>query len=94
VRTALVIIQVAGKDVAKVLLACHHDVVQAFPAYRANQATGGRQLVDNPFRAAPQDLPPAMAYDQHPIQQAKGLGRNDKQVHRGGRDPSAFSTCG
>jgi hypothetical protein len=25
-----------------------------------------------------------MAYDQHPIQQAKGLGRNDKQVHRGG----------
>ena len=32
VRThRIVIFQVARKDVAKVLLACHHNVVQAFP---------------------------------------------------------------
>jgi hypothetical protein len=34
----IVIFHVALEDVAKVLLACHYDVVQAFPAYRADQA--------------------------------------------------------
>ena len=52
-------------------------------------ATSCRQLVGDPFRgglrrdAEPQDLSPAVAHDQQPIQQPKGHGRNDKQVHRG-----------
>ena len=36
----VVIVQVARKDVAQVLLACHHDVVQAFPTDRTDQAFG------------------------------------------------------
>ena len=37
---SIVILHVALEDVAKVLLACHHDVVEAFPAYRADQPFG------------------------------------------------------
>src|SRR4029453_4231105 len=36
----VVILQVALEDVAQVLLACHQNVVQAFPADRADQALG------------------------------------------------------
>ena len=39
VRThRIVIFQVARKDVAKVLLACHHNVVETFPTDRTDQA--------------------------------------------------------
>src|SRR4029453_4592909 len=34
----VVILHVTFEDMAQVLLACHHDVVQAFPADRADQA--------------------------------------------------------
>jgi hypothetical protein len=34
----VVILHVIFEDAAQVLLACHHDVVQAFPADRADQA--------------------------------------------------------
>jgi hypothetical protein len=36
----VVILHVTFEDMAQVLLACHHDVVQAFPADRADQALG------------------------------------------------------
>jgi hypothetical protein len=122
VRTHRIVkFQVARKDVAKVLLACHHNVVETFPTDRTDQAlcipvlpwracrcgmianakranpadedtavssvpiaeqiarnllpaAGGRQLIGNPFRggvschAEPQDVPPAVAHDQQPIQ--------------------------
>jgi len=44
----VIIIHVARKHVAKVPLACHHHVVQAFQAYRADQALGTRVV---PWRA-------------------------------------------
>ena len=34
----VVILHVTFEDMAQMLLACHHDVVQAFPADRADQA--------------------------------------------------------
>src|SRR3974390_630663 len=52
-------------------------------------AAGGRQLGRGPFRgglrcdAEPQDLPPAVAHDQQPIQQPKRQRRHHKQIHRG-----------
>jgi hypothetical protein len=55
-------------------------------------ATGYRQLAGNPFRggvscdAEPQNLPPAAAYDQQPIQQSKGQRRHHEQIHRGPLD--------
>src|SRR3974390_3874093 len=44
----IVIFHVALEDVAKMLLACHHNVVQAFPPYRADQPFGISVL---PWRA-------------------------------------------
>src|SRR5262249_53956780 len=50
--------------------------------------TGRRQLVGDPFRrwvrcdAKPQDLSPAVADHQQPIEKSEGDGRNEKQVHR------------
>src|SRR5512132_3148253 len=53
--------------------------------------TGRRQLVGDPFRrwvrcdAEPEDLSPAVAHDQQPVEQSEGDGRNHEQIHR--RDP-------
>src|SRR6185295_13806854 len=50
--------------------------------------TGRCQLVGNPFRrwvggnAQPQDLSPAVTYDQQSIEQPEGNGRHHEQIHR------------
>ena len=51
-------------------------------------AAGRRQLVGNPFRrglrgdAEPQNLSPAVAHDEQPIEQPKPDGRHHEQIHR------------